>query len=81
MSEDLIKAVAAAIDVHFSGADRAYDEHVACARAALAAIEASGTHCVVPAEATDDMVNATQEGDSCGSMYAAMLSARPKVVS
>jgi hypothetical protein len=61
------------------------------ARAALKAIEESGTHVVVPMEMTDDMLNAAQER-LCevanptyfndfhqDEMFKAMLAARPKV--
>ena len=56
--------------------------HRRLARAALAAIEASGTHVVVPVEPTESMVIAGCRHENMGDMagrYAAMLAARPKV--
>lgn len=47
MTDDLIEKIASEIRGYFSGADKAYGEHVKCARAALAAIEASGTHSMI----------------------------------
>lgn len=44
MTDKLIEAVARAMEKFFSGADIAYGEHVEAARAALKAIEDSGTH-------------------------------------
>lgn len=66
------------------------DEARACARAALLAIEQSGTHVVASIMPTPDMVEAGMEamvrdlGDSANAppsyiVWRAMLSARPKV--
>jgi len=53
------------------------------ARAAIAAIEASGTHCVAPMEANEFMLRAGDDADNRAyvslEIYAAMLAARPKV--
>lgn len=48
------------------------------ARAALSAIEASGTHRVVPVEMTPEMAQAAGDGFDL-ECYAAMLAAAPKV--
>ena len=80
MTDKLIEAVARAIhtglgDISVSGSRHA-------ARAAIAAIEASGTHRVVPVEPTEAMKNALAvhlfhiEPEPT---YAAMLAAAPKV--
>ena len=53
-----------------------------CARAALRAIENSGTHVVVPVEPTEAMIAATNSlwsDDGPYATYKAMLSARPRL--
>lgn len=89
MNEALIEAVAKAIG-SVAGDDqkdwRLWEEE---ARAALAAIEASGTHVVVPVHANADMVFAAEElGETMNGgtwpshpslAYEATLAARPKV--
>ena len=85
MNDKLIEAVARAIHVHCHAMTSPED----AARAALAAIEASG-HAIVPVEPTEDMVG---EGGLARlrhdghprdapvvAIYAAMLAARPKVL-
>lgn len=83
--EDLIeagaKAICRALDWDFS--DSAQSD--VCRRAiadAVAAIESSGAHAVVPIVPTDEMLTASHDAgvhDSPGLCYAAMVSARPKV--
>lgn len=86
LREQIIRA----LEPYFSGADRAYKEHHKAADAALAAIEASGTHVVVPVEPTLAMVaefarlmwheprlfRKTEE--QVGAVYRSMLAARPR---
>ena len=50
---------------------------VAGASAALAAIEASGTHVVVPVEPTDVMLDAAEPTHGSRACWNAMLAARP----
>jgi hypothetical protein len=88
MTDALIEAVARALAFHgVIGQpqdqrliDIATLENIPAARAAIAAIEASGTHVVVPAEPTDEMC----EEMHCfhgwpAEAYAAALRSRPKV--
>ena len=80
MTDKLIEAVAHAIRHHFSGADKAYGEHVQCAKDAIAAIEASGTHVVAPLDLTREMAAALRYPMSVQDGYSAILAARPRVV-
>lgn len=93
--EKLIEAVANALRVSCQQRfDRtwSHDTAEAFARAALAAIEASGTHVVVPVETTREMARAGSARQateikagglrfeaSASEIYDAMIAARPKV--
>ena len=68
---------------HVSG-NRIFNSYIRSAHAALAAIEASGTHVVVPVEPTEAMesaasLNADVRVLDAHAAFSAMLSARPKV--
>lgn len=95
MSEALIDAVARAIyetdQPDFAarwGTKRTPDQlqiergYRTAARAAIAAIEASGTHVVAPAVATDAMIAAARGNNYewPANCYDVMIDARPKVV-
>ena len=77
MSDDLIEKIARAID----GAMELDVKLGDIARAALSAIEASGTHKVVSTTLTIEMIRAAEEAYGGGyvdqEMWTAMLSARP----
>ena len=90
MTDKLIEAVARAMyeskwadwELMASGSQ---DKWRSDARAAIAAIEASGTHVVVPVEPTETMLGngefyRSHEGYSMAAAYAAMLAVRPKVL-
>lgn len=82
MTDDLVEKVADAIAQHFSSAEVALDVHKDAARAALAAIESSGTHVVAPLNADGQMVGewrqAYHSGHSLETCYFRMLAARPR---
>lgn len=84
MTTSLIEAVARAIGDFMSSADVALDVHTEAARATLSAIEASGTHVVVPKEPTREMLAEFEGADvsdwtDVRAGYQDMLSARPRV--
>ncbi len=86
MSEELIEKIAKAIKHQLGPHFLSPSSYSDLARAALAAIEASGTHVVVPVKPTLDMTRAayaTKEKYNYATLdfdiYVAMLSARPKV--
>lgn len=93
MSDDLIEKIARAICVQnlistrqptdAATIDAYWQSFKAEARAALSAIEKSGTHVVVPKEPTDEMfANASDSPGSrmaCQHVWADMLSARPPI--
>lgn len=77
MTDELVEAVAEAVRVHCHAMTYPKD----AARAALAAIEASGTHVVVPTTITQPMLLAAEDDHETWvtqESWAAMLSARPK---
>jgi hypothetical protein len=82
MTDDLVEKVADSIRGYFSGADKAYGEHRACVRTAIAAIEEAGW-CLVPKEPTDDMIRASVFGQfndrTHAQRYAEILSMRPRI--
>jgi signal transduction protein with GAF and PtsI domain len=81
VTDELIEAVAKAIRNNPVAAR--YDNSRNIARAALQAIDESGTHVVVPVEPTGEMGQAGENLDLVGlgsrPVYEAMLAARPKV--
>lgn len=94
MTDALVEAVARAIFSHewdggaapVFGMDGSRSYWLHASRAALAAIETSGTHVVAPVVATDDMLAAAMDArrearsdhHNDDLVYPAMLSARPK---
>jgi hypothetical protein len=99
VTDELVEAVAKAIskrcwynvDIWGNIPAQGQSEYRDLARAALQAIEESGTHVVVPVEVTDDMLNEAQSrlceitnptyfnDYNQAEMFKAMLAARPKV--
>jgi hypothetical protein len=103
VTDELIETVARAITAEVRKAeekvegrssftvDECWEQYKPEARAALQAIEESGTHVVVPVEVTDDMLNEAQSrlceitnptyfnDYNQAEMFKAMLAARPKV--
>jgi hypothetical protein len=91
VTDELIEVMARAIakrcwynvDVWEKIPTQAHSEYRDLARAALQAIEESGTHVVVPTLATHEMTMSMSKAfairNTASSAYAAMLDARPKV--
>lgn len=95
MTDELIDAIARALHalvmdlVDYDTNHHVREFRTDCARAALAAIEASGTHCVVPMTPTEASLDAARDwsikrhgrpignADAIG-CWSAMISARPK---
>lgn len=95
MTDDLIEAVARAMERELGVSFLSHSSYRDIARAALAAIEASGTHVVVPVEPTSQMLGDADSAiprfeaepsgirlageDGVNDAWKAMLAARPKV--
>lgn len=84
MSAKLIETVAKAMAKHWTGHRADWRIFKDFSRAAIAAIEASGTHRVVPVVATKEMIagfmrRPVRDGATFHERYADLLAAAPKV--